>query len=220
MPSARLVACAGAAQTARSRCTESFCTLLGAFPGLLVPLWGPSRAFPSPPRAATGPTTGLPEVKPCWERHSRPHGAPPRSPRTHSSLPRYPWGPATVPEGALGWHTVPMGPGYGAQGRPRVVYGTHGAQLRCPGGPRAPTMPLQRFCKAPGRRQRFCGQNSEVGVRVHTAVTRGPEPHTCHECRREWSHKDSKGGGSATAVHEVRAEKPPRGADFIDHAWQ
>ena len=160
VPSARLIACAGAAQTPRSRCTESFCTLLGAFPGLLVPLWGPSRAFPSPPRAATGPTTGLPEVKPCWERHSRPHGAPPRSPRTHSSLPRYPWGPATVPEGALGWHTVPMGPGYGAQGRPRVVYGTHGAQLRCPGGPRVPTMPL-RACNASVRPQG--GGNDSVG---------------------------------------------------------
>ena len=123
VPSARLVACAGATQTSRSGCTESFYTPLG-------PLRGPFRAplgaypgLPKPPRAAKWPETLL--------------GAPFPS---HPRLPRSPWDSPAAPTCPHLPPTVPMGPGYGAQGGPRLAYGAHGTRLRCPRGlPYVPT---------------------------------------------------------------------------------
>ncbi len=77
---------------------------------------------------------------------------------------------------------------------------------------------MAQICAVPGGRQRFRVQNSRVGVRVHSAVTRRPEARTYHEGRREWPHKGSKGGGPATAVHEVRAKKPPPRSFFLYRA--
>ena len=89
-----------------------FAAPLGAYPGL-----------PKPPRAAKWPETLL--------------GAPFPS---HPRLPRSPWDSPAAPTCPHLPPTVPMGPGYGAQGGPRLAYGAHGTRLRCPRGlPYVPT---------------------------------------------------------------------------------